>query len=120
MVLRVVDLHQSNNRMDYKTILLEKINNLTNGTWSVLEFEKEYYQYFLDQVPGNAMNTIETEFFSLVQEKLDWTAENPDEQDKKYGYYDYLEYIAWLKKNTQEFLEDENAWYQNYLSTFKK
>jgi len=106
--------------MNYKKILLEKINNLINGTWSLPEFEKEYYQYFLEQVPDDGLSMIESEFFALVQENLDWTAENPDDQDKKYGYYNYQEYISWLKKNTQDFLKDESVWYKNYTSTFKK
>jgi hypothetical protein len=105
--------------MNYKEILLEKINNLINGTWSVPEFEKEYYQYYLDEIPDKALNLVEDSFFGLVQEKLDWTSENPNEQEKKEGWFNHLEYIAWLKGNTQSFLKNENTWYKEYISSFK-
>lgn len=107
--------------MQYRKTLLEKINNLIDGTWHVPEFEREYYRYYLDEVPNNALNEREDLFFGWVQEKLDWTSENPSEEEKKFGWFNHIEYIDWVKQNTTEFIKNEEEWYINYLSnSFKK
>lgn len=106
--------------MDYKKVLLEKINNLINGIWTLPKFEEEYYQYFLNEVPDDSLTTTEMEFFGLVQEKLDWTAPTPSLEEKQDGYIDHQGYTEWLKNNTQDFINNEEVWYANYLNSFKK
>lgn len=107
------------NNMDYKKTLIEKINNLVNGNWSVSKFEEEYYKYFLNEVPDMALTTNEMDFFGLVQERLDWTGPNPTMEEKKEGYLDYQEYTEWLKKNIDDFLRDGEGWHKNYIDSFK-
>lgn len=106
--------------MNYKDVLIEKINNLLSGKWTVPEFEKEYYLYYLEEVPGDALSLYQDTFYGLVQEKLDWTSENPTQQDKNDGWFDYNEYIDWLKINTQRFKESEDKWYDDYIKDFEE
>ncbi len=106
--------------MNHKDILAEKINNLISNKWTVPEFEKEYYNYYLEEIPEDALTLPQSTFYGLVQEKLDWTGENPSEQEKKEGWFDQSEYVEWLKKSFQEFLSNEDGWYENYLKSFKK
>ncbi|HBV33005.1 TPA: hypothetical protein DEB72_00535 [Patescibacteria group bacterium] len=105
--------------MDYKDALTKKIYNLISGKWGVPEFEKEYYRYFLEQVPEGSLTLPQSTFYGLVQEKLDWTAESPNEQEKKDGWFNYPEYIEWLKINAQLFQENEEGWYKNHIRRFK-
>src|ERR1043166_4759328 len=105
--------------MNYRNILIEKIRKLVDGIWTVPDFMKEYYDYYLEQVPGGALSESENTFFGLVQEKLDWVTENPDQEDKKDGYIDYPEYIAWLRHSLEKFIENEDEWYQKYLESRK-
>lgn len=94
--------------MNYRKIFLEKIDNLLNSNWTVPEFQDKYYNFYLSHSSSEYLNELETTFFGLVQEKLDWTAENPAENEKKYGWMDYNEFKEWLKINTKKFLEEEN------------
>jgi len=41
-------------------------------------------------------------FFGDIQEKLDFTDENPDEESRKYGYINHKEYVKWLKEKMKE------------------
>ncbi|MBE9156080.1 hypothetical protein IQ265_04420 [Nodosilinea sp. LEGE 06152] len=68
---------------EYK--LLSMINTLVAGKYGVPEFEKDYYDFYLDEVPNSALNDEESEFFGSVQEKLDWVDENPDSVSRSYG-----------------------------------
>lgn len=106
--------------MNYKKDLTEKINKLINGSTTVPEFEKEYSSYYLNEVPDDALNETEDIFFGLVQEKLDWIAELPTEEEKKNGYLNYEEYTSWLKENTQDFFSNEKQWYEKYSFNFKQ
>ena len=91
--------------MNYREQLLQKINNLINGSWTVPEFEKQYYMFYIDQVPDEGLTDKEREFFGSVQEKLDYVVENPPTEDRQYGYINYAEYVEWLKKGMEDFLK---------------
>ena len=106
--------------MNYRNILIEKIEKLIRGEFSVPQFTDSYYGYFLEEVSQDVLTDIETAFFGLIQETLDWTVENPSEEDKKYGYLNYSGYTDWLKENYRRFSENENLWYSDYLSSFKR
>ena len=106
--------------MDYKQELLNKIQKLLSKKYTVQGFEKDYYHYYLDQVPEGALSMIEHTFFGLVQENLDWTGDSRTEEDKKEGWFSGSEYILWLKKSTQDFQENQDQWYENYVKSFKK
>ena len=83
--------------MNYKKELIKKINKLLNNEVTVPEFEDQYYFYFLNEVPDDALNDIDFEFFADIQEKLDWVSENPNEEERKYGWINHSEFIEWLK-----------------------
>lgn len=88
--------------MNYKRELLNKISNLLEGKWDVPTFEKEYYFYYLHEVPDNALTVDESLFFAYIKEKLDYVDENPDEESRKYGYINHPEYIEWLREKMKE------------------
>jgi hypothetical protein len=105
--------------MTYRDILLEKIEKVTSGAWTVPEFREDYYWYMLNDVPEDAFSGIEEEqFFALVREQLEWTTANMTPEAKRDGYMSHEEYIDWVRQNTEEFLNDQESWYQNYLRSF--
>lgn len=83
--------------MDWQDQLINRIDKLLDGTYSVDEFREHYYFFFLDDVPDEALNDEELEFFSDIQEKLDWTDKNPDDESRSFGWINNEEYIQWLK-----------------------
>lgn len=91
--------------MDYKKLLLEKIEKLIENKMSVSEFEKEYYMFYVDKVPDNVLTDYDSDFFGYVQEKLDWVAEKPDDEERKYGWINYDEYVEWVKRQLKNYKE---------------
>ncbi len=90
--------------MDYKKVLLAKINKLLNGEYGVKDFKNDYYDFYLDKLPENSVTKDEFMFFGDIQEKLDWTDENPDEESRKYGWMDYEQYIKYVRRVIEDFL----------------
>lgn len=90
--------------MDYKEALLGKIKRLISGEWTVPRFRESYYWFYLDDVPKEKLTKEDDFFFGEVQEKLDWVNKDPDDESKKAGWMDYLEYIQWLKERFEQFL----------------
>lgn len=91
--------------MNYKDILLDKINRLLSDEWTVPQFYDNYYLFELNEVPDNALNDDEMIFFGEVREELDWTTENLDEESRSYGWMDYKRYVQYVRKITQEFVK---------------
>jgi hypothetical protein len=89
--------------MDYKKELLERINKLIGKEISVPEFENQYYLYFLNEVPNDALNDDDNELFAEIQEKLDWVSENLSEEERKDGWINQDEYIEWLKNKITDY-----------------
>ena len=54
------------------------IDRLLAGAWTVDEFSHAYYDFWLDEVPRGVLSDDDEEFFSDVQENLDWTAPSPN------------------------------------------
>ena len=71
------------------------------------EFEKRYYLYYVEEVPGEALTDRESEFFGYVQEKLDWTAEDPPLEDRRYGWINHAEYVEWVRHLRDCYLSGE-------------
>lgn len=71
-------------------------------------FESEFYHYFLDEVETGEITSQEEEFYSLLQEKMEWTVKLPTKEDEKYGtinhdqYYDFAESLFRKYKNNIE------------------
>ena len=89
--------------MNFKENLMEKIENLLNGNWSVNQFDEEYYYYYLNHVSEEKLSEKELEFFGSIQEQLEWTTQNPDKQSREYGWMDYHDFIHWVRKQQKLF-----------------
>jgi hypothetical protein len=90
--------------MDYKGQLLAMIDRLVSGEWSVPEFEKQYYFFYLDQVPDDALpDDRDFAFFAMVQEKLDWTDGAPDAQSRRDGWLNHEEYRCWVTEELHRY-----------------
>jgi len=81
----------------HKEVLLGMIRQVLSGQWSVDHFRKEYYPYFLDSVPTDALSEEDEDFFAAIQEKLDWTAETLTDEERDFGWIDDAEFIQWLR-----------------------
>ena len=90
--------------MDHKAALLNKIGRLLSRELPVPEFRKEYYDFYLEQVPDEALSDRDAQFFGSVQEKLDWTNENPDLESQNYGWMNYEQYIKWVQDYQELYL----------------
>jgi len=106
--------------MNYKDELLNRINKLLSGEWNVPEFQENYYMYFLESVPFDSLSDSEQDFFSFLQEQLDWTDPNPDEESRRDGWRDEREYIELVRRNLTDFLADENKWHEAYKGSWGK
>ena len=90
--------------MNYRTQLMKRIEALLSGQCSVEEFRENYYYYFLEEVPDDALDDDELYFFGDIQEMLDQTADDLDEEHRKHGWMSNEEYIAWVRKGLEAFL----------------
>jgi hypothetical protein len=73
------------------------IDRLLAGAWTVDEFRHAYYDFWVDEVPRGVLSDDDEEFFSDVQEKLDWTASSPTEDEKEHGWLTHEEYVDWVR-----------------------
>ncbi len=73
------------------------VNNLVTGVWTVSEFRKNYYDFYLEEVPDEALSDDEAEFFSGIQEKLDWVDESPDFESQSAGWLDHEQFVELVK-----------------------
>lgn len=84
--------------MDDKSTLLKMVTDLLDGTWTVSEFRAHYYNFYVEEVPDEALSELDADFFGLIQEKLDWTDENPDPESRQYGWMDEPEFVKWVRE----------------------
>ncbi len=76
--------------------LTNKINKLLIGEYSVEEFREAYYWFFVDEVPEDVLSGDECDYFGGIQEKLDWVTENPESDERKYGWINNDEFVKWV------------------------
>lgn len=88
----------------YEASLLAMIDAVLTRTWSVTEFESSYYDFYLDEVPDQALTEYEHEFFGRVQEQLDLVAEHPDPVSRRDGWMDHPEFLEWLETKRKQYL----------------
>ena len=81
----------------YREELLRMIGQAISSEWSVDRFREEYYPFFLERVPTDALAEADENFFASVQEKLDWTSESPTVEERQLGWFDYIDFIQWLR-----------------------
>ena len=91
--------------IDYPSALLDRINKVLSGVWSVPEFRSNYYDFFSDGVPEYELSDAEEDSFSRVQEKLDTVDQNPDSESREHGWVDQDEFIEWLRVELESFEE---------------
>jgi hypothetical protein len=84
-------------REEYQRTLTRMIDRLTSGECSVKDFRRAYYDFWLEEVPTGVMSPEEEDLSSAIQEKLDWTAEQPSDEERGYGWLDEREYVDWVK-----------------------
>jgi hypothetical protein len=82
---------------DFKRTLTDMIDRLLAGVWTVEEFRRAYYDFWVDEVPRGILSEDEEEFFSGVQEKLDWTSASPTDDEKRHGWLTLEEYVDWVR-----------------------
>ena len=70
------------------------VQRLVRGEWDVPTFERAFYMFYVDEVPQAALGERDHEFFSLLQERLDWTTADPRPADRAYGWQNHAEYRA--------------------------
>ena len=68
------------------------VQRLVRGEWDVPTFERAFYMFYVDDVPEAALGEREHEFFSLLQERLDWTEADPGPESRAYGWQNHEEY----------------------------
>jgi hypothetical protein len=83
------------------------VQHLVKRQWSVSNFEKEFYDFFIESVPSEELSNDELEFFASIQEKLDWTEAHPTPENRKLGWMDYEEYINWVTALYRKFISKE-------------
>src|SRR5262245_33819343 len=89
--------------MDYKEHLLSMIEHLVRGEWSVPEFEKHYYLFYVEEVPDEALSDVDSSFFGSVQERLDWTHAEPDATSRGYGWLNHEEFRSWVVEELKRY-----------------
>ncbi len=90
--------------MDYKKKLADMIEMLLSGEWSVPQFRSEYYGFYLEKVPDDALSDEDAIFFGSVQEKLDWTDASPDNESRQFGWLNHKEFIQWVQDQREQYL----------------
>lgn len=83
--------------------LLAMIRNLLDNEWTLGHFRARYYEFYLD-IPDDGLDPYDDEFFGLVHERLDWTADQPDPLSRSYGWMTPDEYVEWLRQAHHEYL----------------
>lgn len=84
--------------MDYTSTLLDMVLRLVSGELSVPQFQDIFYDFYIEDVPDDAMADRDYEFFGALQQKLDWTDPAPPDEDRLYGWINHAEYVGWAKK----------------------
>lgn len=93
--------------MDHKKNLMNQIEHLLSGGWTVDEFRDKYYDYYLEGVPDDALSDSDSQFFGYIQEMLDWTALDPPPEDKQYGWMNHIEFISLVARQRDRYLRGE-------------
>ena len=83
---------------DRAAVLLSFVDRFLPGESEFAEFAQRYYDHCVDTVPGHALSDEQRQFFFAVQEKLDWTDADPDDESRRYGWITPREYVRWLRE----------------------
>lgn len=89
-----------------KTIidLNKKIEEILNGEINFNEFESAFMSWYLE-IEDDALTALDNDFMEDINDRLAYAAQDPDDQDRKYGFIDQDEFKIWLK---QKYLDYQN------------
>jgi hypothetical protein len=90
--------------MDYRKALMDLVLQLLSGALTVPQFREAYYDFYLEEVPDDALSDRDYGFFGELQEKLDWVSPNPSDDERVYGWISHEDYEAWAKTRLEEYL----------------
>ena len=83
--------------MDHRAELFALVERVVDGTIPVAAFEGRFYDFYMDEVPGEALTQPERDFVASVLDKLDLTVEHPDAKGRRSGLIDRAEFVEWLR-----------------------
>ncbi len=78
----------------YLTMLIDEF---LAGRIAFDAFAARYSDQFIDEMPENALDDDELEWFGAVHEKIEWTSPAPDPESRRYGWVDIPQFRQWLR-----------------------
>lgn len=84
-------------------ILFDALEKAINGNSSYDQFQSDFYETYHMKVNSDELTEEESNFFSEISEKFDFTADQPPVEDRKDGYIDFDEFRNWLKQRLNTF-----------------
>lgn len=87
----------------YTKQMMAMVDNLLSGEWDVNEFRKNYYDYYLEDVPDGILTDKESDFFGGIQEKLDWVDEPLNNESQNNGWLSHKQFLEWVKQQKMIF-----------------
>jgi hypothetical protein len=82
--------------VDYEAVLLKMIDDFLAHALTFDEFEAQFSDCYLDEMPDDALPAEPIAFFSRVHEKFSWTGPDLDDESRLFGWIDQLEFPDWL------------------------
>ncbi len=80
-----------------------QIDKLLDGQLIFQDFNRDFWSYYIKNVPSKDLTKEEDDFFAEIQETFDWTAEKPTDEERGYGYMDWQQFIQFVKQITELF-----------------
>jgi hypothetical protein len=75
------------------------IDEYLAGATSVEEFGAAYSRYYLEGVPDTALSPEQFDWYGLVHEKLEWTANTATVEERQLGWMTPGEFRTWLDRH---------------------
>lgn len=91
---------------EHQAALDGMIAKVLAGEWKVDRFSKQFIQYFLDKVPDEHFEDPLYDFYTEIQERLEWTHPKPDPESVRHGYIDHTQFVDWLRDHVERFREN--------------
>lgn len=71
--------------------------------WKFSNFFNDFYFYYADELPEDALNNQDTDYFGAIHEKLDFVApDEPDSESRRYGWISAKEFRNWLDEKLRD------------------
>lgn len=95
------------NRKILKSQYYEMVRKFVSGDWDGERFEEEFYFHFANSCGEVEMSSKEFDFFSEIQQKMDFVTDVPDERERQYGYITYSDYRLWVEGQIKSYGFDD-------------